>query len=150
MRGGRSRGQLPDHVRDWRLRLQLRDQFLKLPFRLVLRHLQHFPVVLGREMASEEAYRSQVHRAIAEHIKNDRELPAGPGSPDATVGRRLGEMQDLCAVREERSAPFGQVQAPLVEFREMGDEDRCHLPLFPRQMLHPREEVMVGQLSHSG
>ena len=80
-------------------------------------------------MGSEEAHRAQVHRALAEHLKNDRERPAGPGSLDAVIRRVLGEMEHLNAVGEERGAPFSQIQTPLVEFCKVGDEDRRHLPL---------------------
>ena len=104
----------------------------------MLGRIKHVPVILGCEMGSKQAHRTQVHRAIAEHLKKDRELPAGPGSLDAVIRRVLGEMEDLGAVREERGAAFGQVQAAHVEFGEMGDKDRRHLPLALREELHLR------------
>ncbi len=62
--------------------------------------------------------------------------------------RDVGFACNMRAIGEERGAAFGQIQAPLVEFREVGDEDRRHLPLAPRQVLHPGKEVIVGELSH--
>ena len=84
-------------------------------------HVKQFPVVLVRQMCSQEPHRRQVHRSLLEPLEKDWEPPDHPGGLDAPVGGVFGEAEHLRAIREQRGAAFGEVQAPLVQLREVSD-----------------------------
>jgi hypothetical protein len=136
--------------RDRWLRFQASNELLRLSLAFVPRHAQHFPMVLGREMRREEPDGRQIQQAIAEHLKNNRELACGPGGRDSSVGGVLRQVKDVRAIDKERRAAFGQVQTPLVKYSQMRDEGRRHDALARGKLFHPLDEFMIGELSHGG
>ena len=57
-------------------------------------------------------------------------------------------MEDLCAVREQRRAAFGQVQPSLIQFGQVSDEQRRHVTFALGEVSHPSEKRVVRELSH--
>jgi hypothetical protein len=142
--------ELADQIRDRWLRVQPGDQCFDLPLALVPGQGQHLVVILGGQVRSQQADRKEMHPSRGQVLEENREAPHRPGGFDAVVGGVFGEMQYVCTVLEQRGEAFGQVQAPLVELREMHHEGDGGLALALREGLHPREEVAIGKTSHMG
>jgi hypothetical protein len=128
--------------------VQTRDEFLDLPPFPVLSQTQKFLMVLGGEVRREQAQRCQVDCTLRQHLESSRELPGGPRGGDAPVGCVFGEVELLRAVGEEGGVPFGEVEAPRVEHGEVSDQGHRRSTLAVGQVLHLREEVLIGEPGH--
>ena len=60
--------------------------------------------------------------AIGQARQDDRKTPRRAGGGDAAVRRRLGQMQHVGAVREERRIALGEIQPSRVQFREQAEQ----------------------------
>ena len=65
------------------------------------RGIEHRAVVRSRQMRCEEADRRQRECTLGKPIENDGEPPSSAGRFDASIGRVLGQVQHLHAVREQ-------------------------------------------------
>jgi len=113
----------------------------------VIRCGQQLGVVLGRQVWRQEAECREIQTPRGEPLENDRKLARHARGLYAAVGRMLGEVQDLDAVREQRRTGLAKIELPRIEFGQVSDETYGRLALASRQVLHLREECVVGELS---
>ena len=107
-------------------------------------------MVLGRKVRGQQADGGQVHGVLREPFQDDGEPPGGASGLDAPVRRVRGEVQHLHTIREQRRAAFGEVQAPCVQLRQVGDEHSRRLALARGEGFHPGHQRLVGEASHGG
>jgi len=96
-------------------------------------------------MRGQPADREERHPARGQVLQEHRKLPHRPRGLDAVVGGVLGEVEHVGAVLEQRGIAFPKIQAPLVEFCEVGNEGDGRLPLALCEILHPCEEIRIGE-----
>jgi len=78
---------------------------LDLPLALARCRREQLPVVLGREVARQQAHRRQAEGTPTEHWQDHGEPPRRPRRFDAVVRSRLGEMKDGAASGKEDEKP---------------------------------------------
>lgn len=112
--------------------------------------IEKITVVGGREMRSEQPDSRETDVATGQPREDDRESSNRAGRLDAIVRGVLGEMERLNAVGEQRRIALAEVEAPIVEDREVGDERHGRLPLLLSKVRQPGQELLIGQMSGSG
>ena len=75
-------------------------------------------MILRRQVRRQQTDRGQVHRPVRQQLQDDRKAPRGAGGLDPSIGRVLGEAEDLRAVGEERRAALPEIEPPRVQFRQ--------------------------------
>ena len=101
-------------------------------------------------MGHQQPHRRQRHRPLRQPLQNHRESAGRPGHFDPSIGRVLGQMQDLCAIDEQRGAALAEVESPFVQFRQVGDEECRRLALASGEVPDTRQQRVVGELGHCG
>lgn len=79
-------------------------------------------MVLGGEKGGEKRHGGQIHRSVLEFLKHNGKPAGRSGGLNAPIGSVLREMQDLCAVCEQRGAAFSEIETPLIQLCEVRNE----------------------------
>jgi hypothetical protein len=124
--------------------MKLCHKFLNSPLAHAPRRHQEVVVVGGSEMGCQKADCRKCQRAIRKHLEEDRKSPRGSCRLDPAVRGMFREPEGLSAVAEEGGVPFAEVQAPLIEYGQMGNEGHGCLALLMSEGLQPGEKVPIG------
>ena len=71
-------------------------------------------------------------------------LPAGSSGRDAQVGLRLGEMEDVGAIREHGRRGLARVELSFVDLGDVRHEVRLDAARLPQQLGEPRQQLVVA------
>lgn len=107
-------------------------------FAFVARQGEHVSVILRGQVRSQPAHCEERHPSLRQVLGEHRKAPHRPRRLDTVVGGVLGEVEHIRAVLEERRVAFREVQATLVEFREVHNERDGRLPFALRRALRMR------------
>ncbi len=151
LRRGRPRRGEPAHRRAHvGSRMQARDDFLDRALALVPRRVEDFAMVRLGEVRAQQADGGQGQLAIAQPLQHQRKPLRRSRRLDAMVGRVLGVVQALRAVREQRRVSLGEVEPAGVEFRKRSEKGGGRLPLALCKATDFRNQVVIGQLRDGG
>jgi hypothetical protein len=106
-------------VRAWTDR---RDEQFDLAFRLVPGAPKHLFVISRSQVRSKQSDRRQRDRARFDETKDHRKAPHCAGRFDSVVRRVFGQVQRLCAIREERREAFTEIQPARIELHQKCDQ----------------------------
>lgn len=95
---------------------------LHVALALVARRIEHLAVTSRREVGRQQANGRQRQLTAGEPIEDDGEALCRTRRLDAPVGRVLGQVQHLRAVRKQRRAPFAEVEPSRIELRQRRDQ----------------------------
>jgi hypothetical protein len=114
--------QLPHDRRNIGPRRELSHELLDPTFRPVGSPGEHEVAILRGQMWRQQADTAQVKPPLGEQGQEHGVLPGGAGRDNAQVGLGFGEVKDLGAVTEHRSARMARVELSLVDLGDVRDE----------------------------
>jgi hypothetical protein len=103
-------------------------------------------VVAVRQVGRQQSERGDIDGPARQLVEHDRETPNQAGRLYAVVRRVFRQMQHPAAVREERRAAGGQVQAPSVELGQVCHEVRRGAALLTCAAQDLGRELVVRQM----
>ena len=130
------------HVRPWR---ELGDKLLDPPLREMRGPRQERRPVLERQVRRELDHAAEVQAAVREHREKDGVLARRARRGDAQVGFRLGEVEHLGAVGEQRRRRRAHVEAPLVHLGEVRDDVGLVSSRLAQQIRELAQELVVRE-----
>ena len=94
-------------------------------------------------MRRQERDATQVKPAVSEHREDRWEPPRGSPHPDAQVGLRLREVEDLEAVVEHRGACLRRVEPAMIDLGNMSHDLRFGSPRLRNELRELMKQVVV-------
>ena len=137
--------QLPHRRGDVLSRKPAREELAHLPGRHVNRPAEEGEVVFILEVGRQESDRGQVEQPLGEHRDDDREPPRRLRGPHAVVRAGLRAVQHPAAIPDERLEAAREVQVPVFELDEVGDQLGRGLPRRGRQGRDAFHQGLVGE-----
>ena len=96
-------------------------------------------------MARQDREAGEVQAAVTQHLQEDWESARSACGFDAQIGFGFGEAQPFGAPDEEGRRGLAEVEAALVDFREVGREVRLGAPRAGDDLAQAKEEHVVGE-----